>query len=130
MLHAAAFNETRSWSEKEFATLLECGKTFHVGDARAFAVGRVIADEAELLTLATDPAFRRCGLGKACLNAILHEARSRGAATLFLEVASDNVAAVALYRSAGFKITGCRQNYYKRHDSEPADALVMCHTLI
>lgn len=124
-LHAAAFHETRAWSETEFATLLDSGNAFHVGDARAFAIGRVIADEAELLTLATDPASRRRSLGKACLNAIVHEARNRGATTLFLEVASDNAAAVALYRSAGFKTTGRRRDYYKRHDGQAADALVM-----
>src|SRR6056297_3984887 len=101
--HARAFaGQGRAWSVAEFTELLESPLVFAVGDARAFALGRVIADEAELLTLACDPAQRRKGLGRACLAGFEAEARARGAATAFLEVAADNLPAHALYEAADY----------------------------
>jgi ribosomal-protein-alanine N-acetyltransferase len=41
-------------------------------------------------------------------------ARASGAASLFLEVADDNVAALALYERLGFVTVGMRPNYYAR----------------
>lgn len=128
-LHAAAFENSRPWSAQEFASLLQSAATFHVGDARAFALGRVIADEAELLTLATSPGARRRGLGKACVSAFLHAAHARGATTAFLEVAADNTAALALYRACGFDENGRRPGYYARKGAAPVDAILMRRAL-
>ena len=47
-----------------------------------------------------------------------------GAEAIFLEVAEDNTAAIALYRSARFSWAGRRSGYYRR-DDEATDALVM-----
>ncbi len=111
--HARAFaGQGRAWSAAEFAALLASPHVFVTGDARGFALVRVIADEAELLTLATDPDHRRQGHARACLVAFFAEARARGAATAFLEVAEDNAAALALYRGAGFTQTARREGYY------------------
>ena len=96
----------------EFAGLLESPLVFAVGDARAFALGRVIADEAELLTLACDPAYRRKGLGRARLAGFEAEARARGAVTAFLEVAADNLPAHALYEAADYAEVARRAGYY------------------
>ena len=49
------------------------------------------------------------------------EARTRGAVTAFLEVASDNAPAQALYRAAGWQDAGRRRNYY----AAGIDAVVM-----
>ncbi|MAU52788.1 MAG: ribosomal-protein-alanine acetyltransferase [Roseovarius sp.] len=111
--HARAFaGQGRAWSAAEFAALLASPHVFVTGDARGFALGRVIADEAELLTLATDPGHRRQGRAHACLAAFAEEAQARGAATAFLEVAEDNAAALALYAQAGFGETARRAGYY------------------
>nr|WP_245866644.1 GNAT family N-acetyltransferase [Kandeliimicrobium roseum] len=123
-LHAAAM-ESRGWSAAEFAALLAQRGVFVTGDSRCFALGRVVVDEAELLMLATDPAHRRQGLGRATLAAFHEEARARDAATAFLEVDEANRAARALYAAAGYAETGRRRGYY-RHDGGPAtDALTM-----
>ena len=112
-LRARAFaGQGRAWVAREFATLLESPHVFAEGHARAFAVGRVVADEAELLTLATDPVHRRTGLGRAVLAAFERSAHQRGATLAFLEVAEDNRAALALYTAAGFAETGRRPGYY------------------
>ena len=44
---------------------------------------------------------------------------------LWLEVAHDNDAALALYLRAGFETAGRRPGYYARGQGEYADALVM-----
>ena len=124
--HARAFaGQSRGWTAKEMADLMQSPLVFTLGDARAFALGRAIADQAELLTLATDPDHRRKGLDRACLAAFEAAARARGARIAFLEVAADNAGARALYLSAGYGQTALRQGYYPRPDSAPVDALIL-----
>ena len=110
--HAAAFLTERPWSAAEFASLLVQPATVLAGDARSFLLGRVILDEAEVLTLATHPAHRRQGLARAALAAFLAQASGRGATRAFLDVAEDNAPARALYAAAGFAETGRRAGYY------------------
>lgn len=128
--HARAFaNSGRAWSAEEFAALLDSAFVFAKGDVRAFILGRVIADEAEVLTLATDPDHRRKGLARACLSAFDAGARARGATTAFLEVAEDNAPALALYRAAGYRATARRAGYYARRNGPKVDALILSKTL-
>jgi ribosomal-protein-alanine N-acetyltransferase len=129
-LHDRAFaGQSRPWQASEFEALLDSEHVFAMGEPRAFALGRVIADEAELLTLATDPASRRQGLARACLAAFEDEARRRGAAQAFLEVAETNGAAVALYLAAGYQQSARREGYYRLDDGRRADALILTKKL-
>ena len=128
-LHAAAFTQSRPWSEREFADLLASPFCFVVGDATGFALGRVIAGEAELLTIATHPDARRQGRGRHWLEAFETEAKDRQATEAFLEVAADNTPAIALYLSAGYEDRALRSGYYKRPDGRHADAHVMAKPL-
>ncbi len=78
--------------------------------------------EAELGNLAVRPEWRARGLGSTLLDAVLAQARERGAGGLFLEVRVSNTAARQLYERAGFRAVGLRPGYYVN----PAeDALVM-----
>lgn len=92
-------------------------------DARdvGFALSRAVADEAELLLLATSPSARRRGVGGALLRAVIAEARARGIAQLHLEVRSGNDA-VELYRREGFDKVGDRPNYYRGKGGQLFDA--------
>jgi ribosomal-protein-alanine N-acetyltransferase len=101
-----------------------------IGDARSFLLGRVIADEAEVLTIATAPEFRRQGLAQARIAAFLDALRIQQATLVFLEVAEDNTSASALYLKAGFKVVGTRPNYYTRPSGEKIAACVMQYDLI
>lgn len=125
-LHATAFaGQGRAWGEREFAGLLQSGHVFVVGDSRAFAVVRALADEAEVLTLATHPDHRRDGFAQSVLSLLETEAARRGATRLFLEVAEDNAAARALYAGAGYRETARRAKYYARPDGVHSDALIL-----
>ena len=61
-LHAAAFAPARSWSAAEFDSFLADPACLLVARPEGFALARVTLDEAELLTIATDPARRRQGV--------------------------------------------------------------------
>ncbi|GGL52429.1 GNAT family N-acetyltransferase [Wenxinia marina] len=124
-LHAAAFPDERGWSAGEFAALLAAPGAVLEVHGPAFVLGRVIADEAEILTLATDPAHRRQGHARAALAAFEDGARAAGAEAVFLDVAEDNDAARALYAVAGYQEAGRRRRYYARKDGPATDALVL-----
>lgn len=128
-LHARAFTTQRPWSAAEFADLMSSDFVFVVSTEHSFAMGRVIADEAELLTLATDPTYRRHGLGRQMLHAFEAEAQARGAVRSFLEVAADNTAAITLYDGAGYGRNGRRPEYYHAPDGRRVDALLMSRPL-
>ncbi|HBS50342.1 MAG TPA: ribosomal-protein-alanine acetyltransferase [Rhodobacteraceae bacterium] len=127
--HAAAFDDSRAWSAAELAALLDSCGVFLVGDARCFALGRALAGEAELLTVATHPDHRRQGLARACMTSFLARARTLGAHEAFLEVAEDNAPARALYAALGFVEAGRRPGYYRRRAGPPVDALLLRRTL-
>ncbi len=60
------------------------------------------------------PAWRRRGIGRALLDAVVAEAGARGIASIVLEVAADNEAARRLYAALGFVQVGRRPRYYRR----------------
>ena len=129
MLHAAAFSHSRPWSAEEFTSLLSSPLCFTEGDSRCFALIRVVADEAELLTIATHPKHFRQGKARLCMDNWQEQATLRGATRAFLEVAADNVQARALYSKCGYEICGTRRAYYQRPNQISVDAMVMQRTL-
>ncbi|HPA95156.1 MAG TPA: GNAT family N-acetyltransferase [Thermoanaerobaculia bacterium] len=78
----------------------------------AYALFQVVAGEAELLRVGCDPGHRRRGLGRRLLAAALDALAAAGVERCFLDVAAGNHAALALYRSLGFRETGRRPGYY------------------
>src|SRR5437660_9537475 len=135
-LHGSAFAPLgeRVWTRQDMAELLAspgAAGWVLLSDERAvgFALCRVAADEAELLTIAVHPEERRRGAGRTLLTAVIDHARAAGARSLFLEVGADNPAALALYGTAGFQAVGHRRAYYRRGEGSPADAVVMRLTL-
>ena len=115
-LHALCFDAPPPWRAEDFAGCLSSPLVFVVADAQGvaygFALGRVVADEAELLTLAILPTLRRQGRGRALLAQFHSQARQRGAQSAFLEVSARNAAACALYVAAGYQPVGRRAGYY------------------
>lgn len=85
-----------------------------------FIILRHSFDQAEILTLVTDPQNRRAGLGRSLAEEGFKILRDKGAEILFLEVAEDNTAAIELYRAAKFEQFGRRPAYYKRENGRVA----------
>jgi ribosomal-protein-alanine N-acetyltransferase len=127
-LHAQCFDE--AWDETAFNTLLRDSFTFALieGEARAFIIVRVAADECEILSLGTLPSSRRLGFARALIDAAGAEAHRRGAGRMFLEVAADNLPAHDLYAEAGFAPVGRRPGYYIRAAGR-ADAVILSAAL-
>ncbi len=126
-LHALAFGPAERWGAEAFATQLGLPGVFGLILPNAgLALARVAADEAEILTIGVVPAARRAGRGGALLRAAEARAAAAGARGMFLEVASDNEAARALYARAGYATVGRRPRYYPNG----SDALVLARPLI
>lgn len=123
--HAAAFTNQRPWSAAEFADLMSQTGVILCGDAKSFVLGRVVVDEAEVLTLATHPDFQRNGLAQAVFVRFLNLAQSKGALRIFLEVAETNHPAKALYLKNNFEIIANRPRYYPTSDGAKIGADIM-----
>jgi [ribosomal protein S18]-alanine N-acetyltransferase len=91
----------------------------------AYLLAWHVEDEVHVLNLATHPDRRRRGLARMLVSALLDFARSKGASRVFLEVRRSNVAAMRLYRAAGFYVLGIRRRYY----SDGEDAVEMALSL-
>jgi len=79
-----------------------------------YGVSMLMYDEGEILNIAVDGEYRRRGIGRALLEALILSLRERGAAKVFLEVRVSNAAAIALYTSFGYETIDLRHNYYRK----------------
>jgi len=77
-----------------------------------FALGWWVVDELQLLAIATRPDARRRGVARRLLEALSAAARAAGGERVSLEVARNNVAAVRLYESSGYRVFNVRKHYY------------------
>jgi [ribosomal protein S18]-alanine N-acetyltransferase len=124
-IHGLCFTTPRPWSALEFTAMLDSDHTFVLTAPHAFLIGRAVAGETELLTLAVSPEARRQGTATHLVTQFLHEARTRNATDAFLEVAADNTPAIALYAATGFAKSGKRRAYY----ANGTDAIIMAQRL-
>ncbi len=127
-LHGAAFHA--GWGEGEFESMLRESNTL-VHRLRikrktvGFAVSRIGADEAEILSIAIDEHCRGRGLSRQLLLAHLGHLAGRGVRTIFLEVEENNRPALSLYKRAGFTVVGRCERYYQQAGGEQLNALLM-----
>ncbi|MGH6848286.1 MAG: GNAT family N-acetyltransferase, partial [Methylocella sp.] len=95
-----------------------------------FVLSRVAAGEAEILTMAVAPEWRRRGIASCLLAPHLAGLAATRVSRLFLEVDVENTAARALYANFGFEQVGERKAYYRTAGAPPAGALVMRRDLL
>jgi [ribosomal protein S18]-alanine N-acetyltransferase len=114
-LHFGCF--AQGWSAAAIRDLLATPNCYTFANADGFIIARAVGDEAEVLTLAVVSQARRRGLGRALVAAAAAHAQSLGAAAMFLEVADDNPAALALYDRLGFVRVAARKGYYGGGDA-------------
>jgi ribosomal-protein-alanine N-acetyltransferase len=127
-LHGASFH--RGWGEGEFEGMLTERNTL-VHRLKAghkivgFAVSRMAADEAEILSIAVDAGYRGRGLSRNLLLTHLGHLAGRGVRTVFLEVEENNQPARRLYDRAGFAVAGRRERYYREPGGQQLNAVLM-----
>jgi [ribosomal protein S18]-alanine N-acetyltransferase len=118
------------WSQQMFEESIAASAQGLVADVDGAVVGyaliRTAADEAELLTIAIEPAHRRCGMARDLVVQCVVLCRNHRVNTLYLEVRASNDAAQHLYQSMGFRASGRRKNYY---DEPTEDAMVMSYQI-
>ena len=105
------------WSEKQIAESIESpGYTFFVACLGGTFAGYIgiewCLDEGNICNVAVSPNARRAGVATALVEALVDEAKRRGAVRLFLEVNENNAAAKSLYDKFGFTVSYRRPNYY------------------
>src|SRR5215510_9992279 len=127
-LHGASFH--RGWGEGEFDVMLRERNTLVnrllLGrKVIGFAVSRMAADEAEILSIAVDAAYRGKGLSKNLLMTHLGHLAGFGVRHIFLEVEENNAPARKLYERTGFGVVGRRERYYQQPGGEQLNALLM-----
>lgn len=117
-----AWPTTPGWSRAQFEA--ELGRLWvaeEEGRVVGYAGFSCVPPEAQVTTIAVDPAAARRGLGRALLKALIERARASGCALLQLEVGARNAPALKLYESEGFRVVGRRPKYY----NDGSDALLM-----
>ncbi len=119
------------WNLRHFASALRDERTRVTllrtsGELLGYAVAQVATDEMHIHNLVVSPGRRREGLGRRLLEDALSWGAAAGARRVFLEVRQSNVAALELYRGAGFAAVAVRRGYYTR---PPEDALVLSREL-
>jgi ribosomal-protein-alanine N-acetyltransferase len=132
-LHAASFR--RGWSDGEIERLLlerstVAHRAMSGGAMQGFILSRVVADEAEILSIAVDPARRGRGVARALLDLHMRRLAGLGARAVFLEVDEHNEPALRLYQRAGFREVGRRAGYYPQDRDQAAAALVLRRDLL
>lgn len=118
-MHELAFPHEPWSAESLIGVLAQPGMVGLIDERGGFLLLRVVADEAEIITIGVT-ALRQ-GIASGLLRAGLEEARARGAVALYLEVAETNAPARALYARFGFETMGRRRRYY----ADGSDALTL-----
>lgn len=114
-LHKACF-PNKPWSASDFADLKKSGCDI-ITSQNGFVVWRVVADEAEIITIGVHPDARKSGIASAMLAIIENDIKKRGGKKIFLEVAENNEPARKLYEANGYKKIGVRPKYYDGIDA-------------
>jgi ribosomal-protein-alanine acetyltransferase len=89
-----------------------------------YILATIIADEAEIISIAVDPDHQGRGIAGDLLLQFMTHCRTFDVAVITLEVAADNLPALGLYRQHGFAEFGLRKGYY-RHGNQKTDAIMM-----
>lgn len=129
---AEAWSPETYWSElaerhtRRYLVAHETGASAVIG----YVGISVVADQADVQTIAVDPAVRGRGAGRTLLRCGLVEAAAAGARRIHLEVRADNIAAIELYVAEGFRRLGRRKGYYRDSRGGGVDAVMMSRDLV
>ncbi len=115
------------WSEQSIASELEnplalwlvaCEGNQVVG----YVGSQSVLGAADMMNLAVAPEYRRQGIARALVGALIAALKAKQVERLSLEVRVSNVPAISLYESLGFRQVGKRPRYYEKPRE---DALIL-----
>lgn len=93
----------------------------HDGQLIGYAMATLTGDGFHVTNIGIDMKHQRRGLGKELMNQLEALAKAKGSHYVFLEVRTNNNAAITFYEKLGYTILFTRRNYYIDGD----DAYVM-----
>jgi len=120
-----AYDQMRPWSADAIAETLANPHSVLLTHDHGALIAQIVADECEILALATDPMAQRMGIASALLSDLIRTAQDKSATRIFLDVASQNAPARAFYAAKGFAPVGQRKGYYTLRDGTKDDALLL-----
>ena len=112
----------RPWNKAMFLNLPDQISRFKTavlpsGKIAGYCLYNIASDQAELLSIATAPLYRRQGLAFKLLQTMLKDCSAAKVKEIFLEAAKSNIAALNLYAALGFEKISIRKNYYENEDA-------------
>lgn len=126
-LNCEAFAEC--WSREGLQQSLELGMELfvcmHGEELAGYILSQDVIDEVHIMQVAVSLPYRRLGIAEKLSLFLMRE--KTGMHTFRLEVRASNKAAQALYAKLGYKLIGCRPDYYvpAQAGGEREDALLM-----
>ncbi len=124
----------KGWEEADFKSFLENPFIFGLKveehhEMVGYVLWREILDEAEILTIAIDPAYQRQGKAALLLDSVSVLLSKKNVSRIFLEVAEDNIFAQILYTKHGYVCIDKRPKYYLREHGKYIAASVFIKKL-
>ena len=121
------------WSEEALVYMCTSPVTHAVaviekesGRLAAYGGCEYVLDEANIVNIATHPAFRRRGCASALIDELEAFLKEKDVKNVYLEVRESNNSARALYEKMGYRAVGVRKKYYR---FPVEDAVVMLKTI-
>ena len=114
------------WKKEEFLSVLSLPTTQGFINQKGLIVYSLVFDEAEILTLCTDPHYQKQGVATQFIQEMICSCQKQNVHRILLEVRANNIPAIKLYEKQGFQKIGIRKNYYRTKEG-PVDAL--CYEL-
>jgi ribosomal-protein-alanine N-acetyltransferase len=115
---SAAEELSRSWAR------LWAARTAEGAPLVGFLIAWHVADELHVLNVATLPAMRRRGVGRALMDAALAYSSAHKIRIVLLEVRRSNRAAIKLYRDLDFTALGVRSGYYADNGEDAIEMIL------
>lgn len=120
-----AYTRMRPWSAETITQTLANSHSLFLTQENGGLIARIVADECEILALATDPDAQRSGVASSLLSELVDTAKEADVTRILLEVAAGNAPARAFYAARGFAEIGRRKDYYTLRDGRKDDALLL-----
>ena len=126
-IHYKSFeNEKLSFSSRFILSLLKNPNISYIYKKnKGFCIFSINKEEAEIITIAVMPKYQNQGIGFLILNQLEEVLSKSSCNKIFLDVASNNLVALHLYKKVGFKKFGTRKNYYTILNDKKVDAILM-----